>query len=510
MKDLLEKIQQKRLAIWGVGILQTDIVGLFQFHEVSYYIDDDILDKNLISVQKEKIYSSQRFSEEDVRDVFCIICADDQDDVIDLLTDMGFTREDYALGEQLLIDYHLYEKIHHNKISVWGTGNTYSIFENEIKEYIPDVENFIVSVKTEDTFQEKPVIDWETREPDGKKTYIIVASIYYRDIYKTLTESGFKPGEDFIHLYTLISLGNLSTRAHASYQFDDRRKRSGDLLVILSGYKEFVWESVFPRIKAYVPEGMDVCVVTSGLVNEQLREMCRNYQWSYMSTEKNHVSLVVNMAIWLHPDAEYIYKMDEDIFVTRGVFESMKSTYLQVQKNSQYEVGFVTPLIPVNGYGYVRVLELFRAVGLWEERFGELKYTDCYCHHKTIHDSPQAARFMWGDENPAMQSLESMAEQLNRRPFSYSVCPIRYSIGFILFHRNDWIRMGMLPVLEHSNMGSDEIYLCKYCLTQARVIVVDENSIAGHLSYGPQHKEMEVFYYNHKERFLLPQSDGNE
>ena len=510
MKDIFERIKGKKLAIWGVGILQTDLEGLFSLEKISYYIDDDIQDKNLISVQREDICSSTVFAQEKGQDVFVIICTDDQDYAVASLVNMGFTKEDYIFGEELLINYDIYKKIHSQKSSIWGTGNTYSYFEEEIREYLPGVENFVVSHKTTESFMGKPVIGWNTQEKKGKDTYIVEASIYYHEIYKTLTDSGWKPGKDFIHLYTLISLGNLSTRIHAAYRFDDRRKKSKDLLVVLAGYKEFVWESVFPRIQAYVPAETDVCVVTSGLVNERLREMCHCYQWSYMSTEKNHVSLVVNMAIWLHPDAEYIYKIDEDIFVTKGVFESMKDTYIRVQKSSRYEVGFVTPLIPVNGYGYVRVLEIFGGDKLWEEKFGELKYTDCYCHHKTVHDNPKAARFLWGDENPQMGSLESMADRLRNLPFSYSVCPIRYSIGFILFRRDDWVRMGMLPVWEHSNMGSDEIYLCKYCLNQARAMVVDENSIAGHLSYGPQHKEMESFYREHREKFLLPGGDENE
>lgn len=510
MKDIIEQIREKTIVIWGVGILQTDLEGMFLSGRISYYIDDDIQDKNLISVRREDIYSSKEFAQEKKKDIFFVICTDDQDNVISQLMEMGFAEEDYILGEELLINYSIYEKIHNRKISIWGTGNTYAYFEDEIKEYLPNVEYFIVSHKTEESFNGKQIMDWETWEKGDRDTYIVVASIYYNEIYCSLTDLGLKPGKDFVHLYTLLKLGNLSTRIHAVYQFDDRRKKSKDLLVILSGYKEFVWESVFPRIKAYVPKETDVCVVTSGLFNEQLREMCRHYQWSYMSTEKNHVSLVVNLAIWLHPDAEYIYKVDEDIFVTKGIFESMKNTYLQVQENSQYEVGFVTPLIPVNGYGYVRVLEIFACEQLWESRFGELKYTDCYCHHKVIHDNPQAARFLWGEENSAMDSLDDMAKQLKKRSFAYSVCSIRYSIGFILFHRNDWIRMGMFPVWEHSNMGSDEIYLCKYCLNQARAIIVDENSIAGHLSYGPQHKEMELFYREHRERFLLPKGDRYE
>ena len=311
-------------------------------------------------------------------------------------------------------------------------------------------------------------------------------------------------GKDFIHIYTLIALGNLATRISSEYQFEDRKRDEKELLVILAGYKEFVWESVFTRIKEYVPSNVDVCVVSSGLVNEQLRTMCEEYNWSYMSTKRNHVSLVINLAIWLHPAAQYIYKIDEDIFVTKGVFETLKDTYDKVEAYSKFEVGFVTPLIPLNGYGYVRALEIFGADSLWKEKFGELKFTDCYHHHKAIHDDEAVARFMWGEDNSEMDNLDEMAQKLQSMDFQYSICPIRYSIGFILFHRNNWIRMGMFPTPEHSNMGTDEIHICKFCLMQARTMVVAENTVVGHLSYGPQHKTMEKYYYDNKGKFLLP------
>ena len=226
MKDILERIKGKKIAIWGVGILQTDLEGLFSFGKISYYIDDDIQDKNLISVNREDICSSKMFAREKIQDIFFIICSDDQDYAASSLDSMGYAKEDYVFGEELLINYDIYKQIQDQKISIWGIGNTYSYFEEEIKEYLPRVENFIVSNKTIESFIDKPVMDLKTWEKYGKETYIVVASIYYNEIYKTLTETGQKPGKDFIHLYTLISLGNLSTRIHAAYQFDDRRKNS--------------------------------------------------------------------------------------------------------------------------------------------------------------------------------------------------------------------------------------------------------------------------------------------
>ena len=502
--DVKSRILNKKIVIWGIGILQTDLVGMFPELNPAYYIDDYILEKNLISVTEKEVRHSDSLKNENVNELLVILCLEDEDEAIAKLQSMGFTKENYILGEEMLIDYPLYKKISMKSIYIWGTGNTYCYYEDEINEFLPNIRGFYVSRKEIDRFKGKEVIEFGTSHNRSDDTGVIVASIYYRDIYKSLVAAGYRAGRDFLHLYTMLKLGRLSNRGHADYNFIDRRKGSKDLLIILSGYKALVWESVFPRVKEYVPEGFDVCVVTSGIENDYLKDMCEKNEWSYMSTTINHVSLVVNLGILLHPDAEYIYKMDEDIFVTAGVFETLKSTYLKIEQESQYKVGFVTPLIPVNGYGYVRLLEIFHSVELWEKQFGELKYTDCYCHHRAIHDNPKAASFMWGDGNEAMSSIDEIELKLQSMPFQYSICPLRYSIGFILFHRNDWIRMGMFPVLKHSNMGSDEVYICKYCLMQARVMAVAENAVAGHLSYGPQHKEMEEFYKKHIDRFMLP------
>ena len=110
--------------------------------------------------------------------------------------------------------------------------------------------------------------------------------------------------------------------------------------------------------------------------------------------------------------------------------------------------------------------------------------------------------FMWGDGNPQFADIDAMAEKLANRGFQYSICPIRYSIGFILFTRRNWMKMGMFPVKQHMNLGADEEHICKFCMMHARVMAVAENTIVGHLSYGPQHKKMEEYYRAHPEKFF--------
>ncbi|HOA56227.1 MAG TPA: hypothetical protein PKG75_11400 [Clostridiales bacterium] len=506
MNKLYERIKDKRIIIFGTGILQADISGMFHFKEMPYYIEDHSTKRERSDFAFDKpVYGSDYLINEDRENLFILICDDDEEYAANKLESMGFKEGiHYAFGEELLVDLALFETIRSKRIHIWGAGNTYTYHKEDLQEYVSNIESIIVSNAGGNplSLDGIPVKQFSPAEERQENTFIIVCSIYYDEISSLLKESGYHIGRDFIHIRTFVTLAKLSTYSSGEHTFIDRKKNSDELLVILAGYKKFVWESVFPRLKRSVPEHMDVVLVTSGLVNEELQELCENYGWSYISTVRNNVSLAINIAITRFPQAKYIYKIDEDIFTTAGCFEAMRETYDRLTHDSKYEVGFVTPLIPVNGYGYVRLLELFDAVGLWEERFGELMYTDCYRHHRTIHDSPEAAMFMWGEENPQFADIDAMAEKLANRSFQYSICPIRYSIGFILFTRRNWMKMGMFPVKQHMNLGADEEHICKFCMMHARVMAVAENTIVGHLSYGPQHKKMEEYYRAHPEKFF--------
>ncbi|MBQ3451999.1 MAG: hypothetical protein IJG32_07020, partial [Selenomonadaceae bacterium] len=108
--------------------------------------------------------------------------------------------------------------------------------------------------------------------------------------------------------------------------FIDRRKNSNYLLMILAGYKSFLYEDVFARVKAFTPKHFDVCVISSGLFDETLNKIAAENDWSYLSTIENNMPLIQNLTIMLHPQAKFIYKMDEDIFITEGVFDTLMKT----------------------------------------------------------------------------------------------------------------------------------------------------------------------------------------
>lgn len=284
--------------------------------------------------------------------------------------------------------------------------------------------------------------------------------------------------------------GRLPIPLRDTWLFEDRSRHCRKLCMVLAGYKPTIWDTVFGRLERTLPEDVDVCVLTSGLRSEDLRQLCAQNGWSYLATKKNKVSRIQNIAIHLHPDAEYIYKLDEDIFLTEGFFDTLYATLQTASKDSGYEIGLAAPLIPVNGYGYVRILEKLGLTKDWESRFGPAVITDGIHHHTAILDRADAARYMWGESQPVLGNIDALAATFAQAPPAYSVCPIRFSIGAILFARKSWVDWGMFPVDWSAGMGLDEMWIARYCVTHGRAVIVSENTLVGHLGYGPQTEDM--------------------
>jgi hypothetical protein len=503
-KDVVfEQLRNKRIVMFGIGILQADLVGLLDLM-VSYYICDTTDAIGDCMFQDVPIHSSDYLITEKRDDLFVILCENDEEYAQRKLEHIGFIEgEQYCFGDDLFLLY-----AHNNKVTdptrIWGTGATFQYHKYELEVYLNNIKSYILSEATNDgkVFENKLIESFKDFENENDD-FILVCSIYYKEIGTQLIERGLIPGIHFMNVRTFVKLIRLSKFSETLYEFENRSKQAKNIVIILAGYKQLVYESVLPRLKKYIPNDYDVVVVSSGKKVDELKQRCEQYEWSYLSTERNNVSLAINVAILLFPMCKRIWKIDEDIFVTNGCFESMNETYNYVEQNTKFEIGFVTPIINVNGYGYVRLLELMNVTGEWEKKFGELRFTDCYTHHVAIHDSPEAAMLMWGKDCPEIDNIDSVAEKLQKFSFRYSICPIRYSIGFILFSRANWIRMGMFPVTDRMNLGADEERICQFCLMHARVIAVAENAVAGHLSYGPQHKAMEEYYKSNVYKFKI-------
>ncbi|MBR0061624.1 MAG: hypothetical protein IJP68_09115 [Selenomonadaceae bacterium] len=282
--------------------------------------------------------------------------------------------------------------------------------------------------------------------------------------------------------------------------FIDRRKNFNVLLIILAGYKPYLFEDVFARVKAFALKQFDICITSSGLFDETLNQIAAENDWSYLSTAQNNIPLAQNLAIILHDKAEFIYKMDEDIFVTAGTFETLLKTYRHVLRYGHYNVGFVAPLIPINGYGHIRVLEKLGLLETYEKTFESTLYGTQ--PDRMIEKSPEVAKFFWG-EGGFVPSIDDMNKTFQAQEISYSICPVKFSIGLILFYRKIWEEMGgwQMPPPGYVGRGLDEDQICQFCVAGSLAMVVAENSVVGHLSFRQQNDAMKEYYLTHREKF---------
>ena len=266
-----------------------------------------------------------------------------------------------------------------------------------------------------------------------------------------------------------------------------------------------MWEDVFERLLTFLDTDIDVCIISSGLYSEKLSSICEANDWSYLSTQKNKLTLAQNIAISLHPSAEWIYKLDEDIFITKGYFRGLMDTYENAMKEGMYNIGFVGALLSIHGYGSMAILEKLGKVESTREIFGDFKYGEMT--NNPTYTNPNFARYMWGDGLDEMKDIDSVAAEFKEKNYIYTIAPFRYAIGAILMRREIWEDMGKFPVVSGWNMGVDEVHLNQYCFMNSKVIIIAQNTLVGHFAYYNQNKSMRDYYCNHREVFRI---NGNE
>lgn len=295
-----------------------------------------------------------------------------------------------------------------------------------------------------------------------------------------------------------------SDRKH-DYHFDDRRKHRKNVCMVLAGYKEELYNIVFSRLRRFAPKDIDICLITSGKYSERVDVVAKENDWSYLYTRENNVSLAQNLAIDLHPDAEGIYKIDEDIFVTKYFFDTLRNTYDKLLKEADFYPGPIAPLIPVHGYGSIRVLEKTNLMKAYSSFLGKETLPRMAGE---IFSSPEAALFMWGADG-SMPHIDTLNIRFHENAFSYTLCPIIFSIGSIYFRREFWQNMGGFYIQKYgSSMGEDEKQLCTYAMRRERPIVVSENTLVGHLAFGPQSEIMMKYFHEHRERFEIIEDEN--
>lgn len=294
------------------------------------------------------------------------------------------------------------------------------------------------------------------------------------------------------------------------YNFINRSSGREKLCLVLAGYKKIIWKDVFDRLKDTLPGNIDVCVLSSGLYSKELDEISEENNWSYLYTRKNQLCHIQNLAIELHPNAQWIYKIDEDIFLTKGFFEKTMETWIYANKEMDFCPSLVAPLINVNGYCYIKLLDKLGLRETFQGRFGQIKMSSGIEHHEWTRDNAEFARYMWGSDDEGLRDIDALTDKSYKEPLKFSLCPIRFSIGAILFHRDFWKEIKGFPVKAGNGLGDDEEYISLYAINNARPIVVNENVVVGHLGFGPQTEAMINYYKKNPDIFRCKNSKSPE
>lgn len=291
-----------------------------------------------------------------------------------------------------------------------------------------------------------------------------------------------------------VSLGR-RWRFAERHRLEARGNGSERLLVLIAGHKDLLWPWTLNRVAKCVPADLDVCLVTPGVDRPELADLARGHGWSYLATRGGHVSVAQNLTLQAHPEARWVFKVDEDIFVSPGFFEALFEGYGRVQREAEFAVGFCAPILNVNGFSYVDYLRALGEEEAFRQRFGTLRRAS---DGVPPQNEGEAAIWLWERGLPVDDTAALIAD----RPFNYSIVPHRFSIGAILFERDLWEGMGGFKRLEPSpGLGEDEQHICVECLSRSRIMAVVQNVYAGHFAFGAQQRTMEAAYRSRLSEF---------
>lgn len=296
-------------------------------------------------------------------------------------------------------------------------------------------------------------------------------------------------------IYNLRNLEECSTgvRCTIPYHFENRSKGRTVLCYVMAGYEEYLWDVVLKRVKLFSDAKIDYCIVSSGVYSGRLSRIAGEYGWSYLYTERNQVCYIQNLVVELHEKADYIFKMDEDMFISKGFFSMMLDAYHEIEEKGEYRIGFLAPMIPLNCTGYVSYLDAIGRKKEFEERFGRAYRS----RFSSVYSREDAALYLWG----TMKSFDRQAELLSWRK-KYVACNCYFNIGLILYSRERWLMMGKWPVEENeTGMGQDERYILNDNAEKDFAIYEIQNVLAGHLAFGNQKIAMRRFFDENKHIF---------
>lgn len=284
------------------------------------------------------------------------------------------------------------------------------------------------------------------------------------------------------------------------YKVEGTIKNKEKMLYVLSGYKQFLWKDVFERIKEFQTKDMEVCIVSSGKYCTELSEICRQNDWIYISTELNNVCVASNIVIREFPKAIYIYKLDEDIYIPKDYFKDMFEAYKIIEKESQGEIGYICPVLPLGFYGMHEFLIENNCLNEYEIKFGK-HYLGGSILNPVFREGKGVDEFIW----EKIGIFDECARKYKEKGFKYEACISRTGIAAILFKRDLWNKMGGLKKPQGLGIGDqgDEGQITSFCALNFELIYCVKNILVGHFSFGGSETNVLKFKEKYPEYFSL-------
>lgn len=303
----------------------------------------------------------------------------------------------------------------------------------------------------------------------------------------------------------------------SEYKFEDQKKNHKRLFYVLAGYKAELWNDIFGRMKLFIPVNTDVCILSSGTYSEGLSRIASANGWSYLSTKVNDVAIIQNIVISLFPEAEMIYKMDEDVYITKDCCKKMEDIYYKIKQENKFDIGMIGPMIPLHTNGFL-FLKRFQLEKAYQEETGYASVWGGRWKNPEYASDPKIPEFLWSQGN-----IDDLNRKLSDSESEYYITPVKYAICFVLFSRKLYEEMGgFLVNRECSSFGinGDEGQIANFCMQHCYMNIVALNTLCGHFCYPPQKEAMlqfrnQNYYYfeirkDHKKRVLLENLVDNE
>ena len=279
----------------------------------------------------------------------------------------------------------------------------------------------------------------------------------------------------------------------------NNKKNYSNLLIIVAWYQEYLYDKVLSRVYNNMEDDIDVCIVTPWKKDETLIKYCKNFWRSYLYTKDNKLSLAQNIAIKLHNHAKFIYKMDEDIFITKWFFSNLKEKYNLAIKSSEYIPWAITPVLNINIFSYPFFLNSIWKKQEYERLFWSIKQEWCK-EWNNIWNSWEVAKYIRTNSLPIDKVQEEFFKEIDIQK-KYITNSVRYSIWCFMFPRYIWENMGGFDVAFEWWLWKEEMQFLSYSVNESRPIILCENSLCWHFSFGPQKKEMKEFFEKNKDLF---------